>query len=184
MENPVKTYWDANRKAAPYESDEWAVSDRGWLRAAGNTDRMRAEMHDETHCLGHYLDYERKCSSAPDETKTVHAVSCVTKNSSYHATPEEARAWLEAEAKGREFFYVLDQLRSRGAYTHVIDELRTLYTPVCLTHPDASGLVGRGATRAKAETDFLRQWMWANCKSRVDDAWLEIKAGLVESTEA
>src|SRR5690349_23839864 len=33
---------------------------------------------------------------------TIHAVSCVTRESSYHATPEEARAWLEEQAHGRD----------------------------------------------------------------------------------
>ncbi len=123
MEKGIKTHWDAHRAAAPHESDEWAASDRGWLRAAPNTDATRAAMHNETICLGHYLDYETPRRDVADPAKTVHAVSCVTRNASYHATPEEARAWLEAEAKGA-FEYVLRELHSRGHYTHTIEELR------------------------------------------------------------
>jgi hypothetical protein len=119
--------WHAHRKAAPYSSDEWAASDRGWYRAYPGTSRMSEVMHDESVCLGHYLDYEHKCDSAPDGKKTVHAVSTVTRESSYHATPEAARQWLESEARGREFEYVLSMLRQKGTYEHVIDELRKRY---------------------------------------------------------
>ena len=85
------TWWDVHTAGVSRRSSRWAITDRGWLHRDG-----------ERTALGHYLDYgpcgehHRK---RPDGA--VHAVVCAEglgcKASAWFKTPDEARAWIEAE---------------------------------------------------------------------------------------
>lgn len=119
----LRLAWDACRKDASYSSNQWAATDRGWHRAHGVTPRMHKALSSQgSVCLGHYLDYETPRHDQPDPTKTVHAVSCVSRQSSYFHTPAEARAWLESQT-GNVFAFVIAELRKRGLYEHELQAL-------------------------------------------------------------
>jgi hypothetical protein len=120
--------WDAHEKSAPYESDRWAASDRGWLFAGIEPSPLNVSVTGTTYvCLGHYLDYERIPDHAPYGTKaagkTVHAVSCVSRASEHFATPAEARAWIEDEAVARIASYFA---QCHQGYEHRKAEIRAL----------------------------------------------------------
>lgn len=96
MKERIVLEWDAHTKAAPYESDRWAATDRGWLYAHIQPSPMTIHVTGCTYVtLGHYLDYER------EGRPYVHAVSCVTRESQVFGSPEEARSWIEGQATGR-----------------------------------------------------------------------------------
>ena len=115
--------WDVHEKAAPYESDRWAASDRGWLYAEIVPAPMTIHVTGTTAvCLGHYLDYET-ANRERSEGRAVHAVSCVTRDSGYFASPESARAWLESEARGRVASHFAD---CHNGYEHRKEEIRKM----------------------------------------------------------
>lgn len=94
--------WDIHEASAPYESDRWAATDRGWL------------FHGCGTSLGHYLDYGPRDGQDRSPDGNVHA--CAIRHSDrtlsdgrhvcdvgatvsrYFRTCEEARAWIEAQA--------------------------------------------------------------------------------------
>lgn len=91
--------WDCYTSKVAHRSARWAASDRGWLREA-------------EECLGHYLDYGEdhyrspheycgpgKCRCRESQPGNIHAYSCVTSRAHYFPSIEEAKAWIEAEAK-------------------------------------------------------------------------------------
>ncbi len=107
--------WNDHTDKVPHASDRWASSDRGWLFATlGKT-----HIHYGTDyiTLGHYLDYGG-CEGYAEKTLTVHAVSCVDRSSAHFATVTEARAWIEAQSKGREARYFAECHRTAGGYLH------------------------------------------------------------------
>lgn len=89
------TWWDAHTDKVSHRSTRWATTDRGWLFRDG-----------ESTALGHYLDYG---PCGPQYAKqhpegTVHAVVCgdrgaAARTSKWFATPADARAWIEEQAK-------------------------------------------------------------------------------------
>ncbi len=123
MREKIVVFADAHRKAAPHASDEWAASDRGWLRAKIVPAPMAISVTGTTHvCLGHWLDYERK-EGEEHHGASVHAVSTVTRESQWFATPAEALAWLLAQAAGR----VAEHFASaHNGYEHRKAEIRRM----------------------------------------------------------
>ena len=102
--------WDIHEASAPYESDRWASSDRGWLHGC--------PCHGCTTSLGHYLDYTGTSEDGRRPEGNVHAVliahvahrpgpygaQCSTRTSAvrWFRTSAEARAWLESESTGQQ----------------------------------------------------------------------------------
>jgi hypothetical protein len=124
LETKIVLRWDIHEKSAPYESDRWASSDRGWLFAEIYPRSLSISVTGTTHvCLGHYLDYER-----PGEP-SVHAVSCVTRESKHFASPSDAQTWILAQASGRvtDYFAACHQ-----GYEHQKDAYRRM---VCDENP-------------------------------------------------
>ena len=110
-----RAWWDAHTDKAPRASDQWAASDRGWLRTPDG-------------CLGHYLDYgpgHRRTSPdwcigckgeharpgdsdycATCQPGSIHAVSSVSsegrgitfRGARYFVTVDEAQRWVEQQA--------------------------------------------------------------------------------------
>lgn len=89
-------WWDDHTDKVSRRSAQWAASDRGWFFPVGGGS-----------AFGHYLDYgpcERHRLGEPDaecdrcNRRTVHAVSCVTRESRYFATVAEAKTWIEERA--------------------------------------------------------------------------------------
>jgi hypothetical protein len=98
--------WDIHEASAPYESDRWASSDRGWLFGC---ERCKTS-------LGHYLDYGQT-SAAGHPDGDVHAVlihhhehggRCLTRTaeSRHFRTPAQARAWLENVSGAQQAFAI------------------------------------------------------------------------------
>ena len=95
------TNWNAYRASAPFSSEEWAATDRGWLYLLNHPNKDEA--WDGNLSVGNYLAYPRH-----PEGPMVHAcwtpwkIDPVTKGyvrltgeAKVCATVTEAQAWLE-----------------------------------------------------------------------------------------
>ncbi len=123
MKERIALRWDVHEKAAPVASDRWAASDRGWLFAEITPAPHSCNVTGSTYvCLGHYLDYET-ANGERTADRAVHAVSCVTRDSAYFATPESARAWIESEANGRVASHFASQ---HNGYEHRKEAIRKM----------------------------------------------------------
>lgn len=112
--------WNEYSTAATHESDKWASTDRGWLKALTGPwkyedasqythETMPVPDEDvpggwrEQSTLGNYLDYgPDHYRSAEDRAKqpgNVHCVCYPSHTYGYVETVEQARAWIESEAK-------------------------------------------------------------------------------------
>jgi len=104
--------WDDHTNTVPYESSQWATSDRGWvfyspyLNSSNHYAKSKA-------CTGFYLDYQNSCSLAADKQILARAyfhkltpqyVGFKTEHidfgCQYFATVAEAKAWIEQTIKG------------------------------------------------------------------------------------
>jgi hypothetical protein len=103
---------------APYSSDQWASTDRGWIFAVRG-DRQDGYYGEDYVTLGHYLDYEPCGYARP----AVHAHSCVTRQSKHFETPTEARLWILEQAKGQVAKHFAQEAQSRGVYQHQVEEI-------------------------------------------------------------
>lgn len=101
------------RRNVPYESDEWATSDRGWLYDPEHPDRDRS--YNGNLPVGNYLDYG-PCGDHYLEKPggAVHAcytpwyvdecTGCIVHLptvASWHRTTAEAKAWIEEKHTGQ-----------------------------------------------------------------------------------
>jgi hypothetical protein len=122
MSAPIRIELDEHERTAPYESDRWASSDRGWVFAyKGEEEKAYPSYGRDYVTVGHYLDYGPEKGPA-----NVHAVCCVTRESCHVATPKEAIAWIMAQASGKVAGYFANEALARGAWTHDADAIRKL----------------------------------------------------------
>jgi hypothetical protein len=114
---------DQHWRNAPYESDRWASSDRGWIFAVRSTsaERVPRVLGRDYATIGTYLDY-----GPAEGPANVHAVCHVTRNAKHFASPKEALDWILREASGKIADYVANEWLRVGAYTHEADEVRRL----------------------------------------------------------
>jgi len=119
----IVTTWDDHTSRAPHESDRWASSDRGWLFASIEMAPQELSRYGAT--LGHYLDYSG-CASYAGRVDTVHAVSCVSRESAHFATVTEAKAFIDAAARGKVAGFLARCYLRVGGYTHRAEELARL----------------------------------------------------------
>ena len=106
--------------SAPYHSDRWATSDRGWIFAVRpNMDRTTGDHGHAYVTLGTYLDYSANNGA-------IHAVCYVTRESTNFMSVREAKAWILDRARGRIAEYFACEASTRGAYQHEADAIRKL----------------------------------------------------------
>lgn len=90
--------WEIFEVSAPFESDRWAATDRGWLWS-----QERDASGDCGIALGHYMHYPMHT----ERTKRYHAVVCAIRGVigsraiAWFETAAEARAWIEEQATGQ-----------------------------------------------------------------------------------
>ena len=100
--------WNDHRADAPYESDQWATTDRGWLHWVNHPHLDGGYF--ESSAVGNYLDYGPVGSSGP-QGERVHACAYLFTHDQLtgliHSTPTrckwfentvEARQWIEEQA--------------------------------------------------------------------------------------
>ena len=109
--------WDKHTARVPHASTRWASSDRGWLFASRAPRRIGAVYGRDYVTLGHYLAY------SPHALDYVHAVSCVTRESTWHETAESAATWIETQARGKVSVYFGDEHRRFGGYVLEADKI-------------------------------------------------------------
>lgn len=115
----ITTEWDIHTDKVPYSSDRWATSGRGWLFANKGYQRKDGASYGSDYVtLGHYLAYSPGYEG--HTTDYVHAVSCVTRESSWHATPESA------QASGRVASYFANEHRRAGGYQHTAEDIERM----------------------------------------------------------
>jgi hypothetical protein len=105
--------WRDHEASAPYSSERWAATDRGWFHGA-------IKGADVKVALGSYLYY-------PDrEGPAIHAVCSVGKASAWFDDILAARDWIERTAnESGTVEYMLKSLLSRGEIRQVqADEIR------------------------------------------------------------
>jgi hypothetical protein len=101
---------DKHWQSAPYESDQWASTDRGWIRLLRHPDGDDLNEEYYSHCCGNYLDYGHLRIEHPAEG-TVHACAYVHRvfnrltglqstvhlGSKWCASVDEAINWIESQ---------------------------------------------------------------------------------------
>jgi len=96
--------WDCHYASVPYESSQWASTDRGWVGLLNHPDMPDSDYH--SPCVGNYLRYDRPnelgqhihcCAYIFRRDAPLMPVGLVHLGSTWVDTLQDAKDWIESK---------------------------------------------------------------------------------------